>query len=110
MGIDRPLLERRLDELYAIGAEREGGTYRPLYGAAWAAAGDRVEQWMRDAGLNTRRDAVGNIWGRAEGTGKSIVTGSHIDTVRRGGRLGGALGILARRTAVAALPKAKGQP
>src|SRR5712664_1548381 len=105
------LLERRLDERYAIGAEPEGGgTYRPLYGAAWAAAGDRVEQWMRDAGLKTRRDAVGNIWGRAEGTGKSIVTGSHIDTVRRGGRLDGALGIVAGLTAVEALLKDKGKP
>ena len=70
MGIDRRLLERRLDELYAIGAEADGGTYRPLYGVAWAAAGDRVEQWMRDAGLKTHRDAVGNIWGRVEGSGK----------------------------------------
>ena len=110
MRIDGALLERRLDELYAIGAEPDGGTYRPLYGAAWAAAGDRVEQWMRDAGLKTRRDAVGNIWGRAEGTGKSIVTGSHIDTVRRGGRLDGALGIVAGLTAVEALLKDKGKP
>jgi len=110
MGIDRPLLERRLDELYAIGAEREGGTYRPLYGVAWAAAGDRVEQWMRDAGLKTRRDAVGNIWGRVEGSGKSIVTGSHIDTVRRGGRLDGALGIVAGLTAVETLLKTNGKP
>ena len=110
MGIDRALLERRLDELYAIGAEPDGGAYRPLYGAAWAAAGDRVERWLKDAGLKTRRDAVGNIWGRADGTGKSIVTGSHIDTVRHGGRLDGALGIVAGLTAVAALLKEKGKP
>ncbi|HLQ59347.1 MAG TPA: M20 family metallo-hydrolase, partial [Gemmatimonadales bacterium] len=105
------LLERRLDELYAIGAEPEGGgTYRPLYGAAWAAAGERVERWMKDAGLKTHRDAVGNVWGRAAGNGKSIVTGSHIDTVRHGGRLDGALGIVAGLTAVAALLKEKGNP
>src|SRR6266436_6151425 len=112
MGIDRALLERRLDELYAIGAEPDGGAYRPLYGAAWATAVDRVERWLRDAGLKTRRDAVGNLWGRAEGTdkGKSIVTGSHIDTVRHGGRLDGALGIVAGLTAVESLLKAKGQP
>src|SRR5437016_13069795 len=110
MVTDRRLLERRLDELYAIGAQPDGGTYRPLYGVAWAAAGDRIEQWMRDAGLKTRRDAVGNIWGRVEGTGKSIVTGSHIDTVRHGGRLDGALGIVAGLTAVESLLKAKGKP
>jgi len=106
------VLELRLDELYAIGAEPEGGAYRPLYGAAWAAAVERVEGWMRDAGLETRRDAVGNLWGRATGSEpeKSIVTGSHIDTVRGGGRLDGALGIVAGLTAVETLLKDKGQP
>ena len=110
--VDSALLERRLDELYTIGAEPDGGTFRPLYGTAWSAAGDRVERWLKEAGLKTRRDAVGNLWGRAEGTekGKSIVTGSHIDTVRRGGRLDGALGIVAGLTAVESLLKEKGTP
>jgi len=105
MPIDAGLLERRLDELYAIGD-------RGLYDSAWATALDRVERWMKDAGLKTRRDAVGNLWGRAEGadTGKSIVTGSHIDTVRNGGRLDGALGIVAGLTAVEALLRDKGKP
>src|SRR5439155_1484580 len=112
MGIDPALLERRLDELYVIGAEPDGGAYRPLDGAAWATAVERVERWLKDAGLKTGRDAVGNLWGRAEGTnkGKSIVTGSHIDTVRHGGRLDGALGIVAGLTAVEALLKEKGKP
>jgi allantoate deiminase len=112
MRIDSALLEHRLDELYAIGAEPEGGAYRPLYGAAWATAVERVERWVKDAGLKTWRDAVGNLWGRAEGTdkGKSIVTGSHIDTVRHGGRLDGALGIVAGLTAVEALLTEKGKP
>jgi len=112
MGIDRTLLERRLDELYAIGAEPDGSAYRPLYGAAWATAVERVERWLKDAGLTTRRDAVGNLWGRADGTdkGKSIVTGSHIDTVRHGGRLDGALGIVAGLSAVEAVLKEKGKP
>ena len=112
MVIDRTLLEQRLDELYAIGAEPDGGTYRPLYGATWATAVERVERWLKDGGLKTRRDAVGNLWGSIAGTdkGKSIVTGSHIDTVRRGGRLDGALGIVAGLTAVEALLKDKGKP
>src|SRR2546422_4027139 len=110
MRIDGALLEPRLDELYAIGAQPEGGAYRPLYCPAWAAAVDLVQKWMKDAGLETRRDAVGNLWGRAEGAGKAIVTGSHIDTVRHGGRLDGALGIVAGLTAVQALLKANGKP
>jgi allantoate deiminase len=112
MAIDRALLEQRLDELYAIGAQPDGGVYRPLYGAAWASAVDRVEQWFKVAGLAPRRDAVGNLWGLVEGRdkGKRIVTGSHIDTVRHGGRLDGALGIVAGLTAVESLLKEKGQP
>ena len=112
MRTDRSALETRLDELYTIGAEPEGGAYRPLYGTAWAAAGELVERWMKHAGLTTRHDAVGNIWGRAAGTEKanSIVTGSHIDTVRRGGRLDGALGIVAGLTAVESLLASHGKP
>jgi len=105
-------LHQRLDELYAIGSLPDGGTYRPLYSRAWAAAVERVEHWFKDAGLKTHHDAVGNLWGRADGTeqGKSIVTGSHIDTVRQGGRLDGALGIVAGLTAVETLLKTKGTP
>src|SRR5438876_11042961 len=112
MGMDPAFLERRRGELYVIGAEPDGGAYRPLYGPAWATAVERVERWLKDAGLRTRRDAVGNLWGRAEGTdgGKSIVTGSHIDTVRHGGRLDGALGIVAGLTAVESLLKTNGKP
>lgn len=105
-------LEQRLDALYAIGAQSDGGAYRGLYDHAWAEAVDLVERWFTDAGLKTRRDAVGNLWGRVDGTnrGKSVVTGSHIDTVRRGGRLDGALGIVAGLTAVEALLHDQGQP
>jgi allantoate deiminase len=112
MRIDAALLERQLDELYAIGAEPSGGSYRPLYGTAWAAACDHVERWMKEAGLAVRRDAVGNLWGRAEGSGggKAVATGSHIDTVRHGGRLDGALGITAGLAALRALIEARGKP
>jgi allantoate deiminase len=101
-----------LDDLYAIGAEPGGGCYRPLYGTAWAEACDRAARWMKDAGLAVRRDAVGNMWGRLDGSGggKAVVTGSHIDTVRRGGRLDGALGITAGLAALRALTEARGKP
>jgi allantoate deiminase len=113
MRIDTGELERELDELYSIGAEPGGGVYRPLYSEPWAAALERVEQWMQRTGLITRRDAVGNLWGRVDGTSadtKAVVTGSHIDTVRHGGRLDGALGIVAGLTSVRALLEARGKP
>jgi allantoate deiminase len=108
--LDDVLLRRYLDDLYAIGAEPGGGAYRPLYSDAWVLACDLVAGWMNQAGLAVRRDAVGNIWGRLEGTGNAVVTGSHIDTVRRGGRLDGALGIVAGLVAVRALAQAHGKP
>jgi allantoate deiminase len=112
MHIDEALLHRYLDDLYAIGAEAGGGCYRPLYGTAWAAACDLVERWMKEAGLAVRRDAVGNIWGRfgGSGGGEAVVTGSHIDTVRHGGRLDGALGIAAGLAALRGVIEARGKP
>jgi len=97
VNIDEGLLRRFLDELYAV------GSYRPLYSDAWAVACNLVEGWMKDAGLAVRRDAVGNLWGRIEGKGTAVVTGSHIDTVRNGGRLDGALAISAGLVAIRAL-------
>jgi allantoate deiminase len=54
-----------------------------------------VDGWMRDAGLATRRDPLGNLIGRRSGAGeRALVLGSHLDTVRDAGRYDGALGVL----------------
>ena len=103
--IDERRLLRRLDDLAQRGALPHGGIYRPLYSPAWSSAMDLVTAWMKEAGLLTRRDAVGNVWGRIEGSrgGRVIATGSHIDTVRGGGALDGALGVVAGIEAVSSL-------
>jgi allantoate deiminase len=49
---------------------------------------------MRAAGLAVRVDAVGNLVGRREGGAKTLLLGSHLDTVRAAGRFDGALGVL----------------
>jgi allantoate deiminase len=103
--IDERRLLRRLDDLAQRGAIPTGGIYRPLYSPAWTSAMDLVSGWMRESGLLTKRDAVGNVWGRIEGSrgGRVIATGSHIDTVRGGGALDGALGVVAAVEAVSSL-------
>ncbi len=54
-----------------------------------------VDGWMREAGLHTRRDPLGNLFGRRPGGGdRALVLGSHIDTVRDAGRYDGPLGVL----------------
>ena len=103
--IDERRLLRRLDDLAQHGALAQGGIYRPLYSSAWSSAMELVTSWMKEAGLLVRRDAVGNVWGRIEGSrgGRVIATGSHIDTVRGGGALDGALGVVAGIEAVSSL-------
>src|SRR5204863_5421657 len=103
--IDERRLLRRLDDLAQRGALAQGGIYRPLYSSAWSSAMEVVTSWMKEAGLLVRRDGVGNVWGRIEGSrgGRVIATGSHIDTVRGGGALDGALGVVAGIEAVSSL-------
>jgi len=112
VAIDERRLLRRLDELAQRGALPGGGLYRALYTPSWVSATELVSGWMKEAGLLVRRDAVGNIWGRVEGSrgGRAIVTGSHIDTVRGGGPLDGALGVVAAVEAVASLVSQLGRP
>jgi len=52
------------------------------------------------------------VWGRIEGSrgGRAIVTGSHLDTVRGGGALDGALGVVAGIEAVASVVAHAGRP
>jgi allantoate deiminase len=67
---------------------------------------------MRTAGLDVRGDAVGNLFGRLQGSDESrtILTGSHFDTVPLGGKFDGALGILAGIVALQALHEHLGKP
>ena len=59
---------------------------------------------MRDVGLEVRRDAFGNLYGRLEGTDPSLPavrTGSHVDTTLNAGRYDGVVGVLGAIEAVA---------
>jgi allantoate deiminase len=52
--------------------------------------------WMEQAGMSARRDTAGNLLGRYEGEtpdAPALLIGSHIDSVRNGGRYDGALGV-----------------
>ncbi|MBI4493985.1 MAG: M20 family metallo-hydrolase [Chloroflexi bacterium] len=110
--LDPAMLQRHIDELGAIGALAEGGLYRGVYTPAWAEAMALVQGWLEALGLETRRDAVGNLFGRLPGTEsqRAVLSGSHIDTVRQGGKYDGALGIHAAIAAIGALKAAYGRP
>lgn len=57
---------------------------------------DLVVSWMHDCDLEVSIDAIGNVIGIWNvGTGAPVMSGSHIDTVRTGGRFDGCYGVLA---------------
>ena len=64
---------------------------------AHRACAQRISHWMKDCGFDeVEIDAVGNVVGRyhpSTANGKYLLTGSHYDTVRNGGKYDGRLGI-----------------
>lgn len=100
-----------VETLGAIGEQPGGGIVRHVYDPAWSAARQQVMTWMREAGLEVREDAVGNVFGRIQGeSDRTILTGSHIDTVVLGGRYDGGLGVLSALAALRALKRHGGRP
>ncbi|MDB6001073.1 MAG: N-carbamoyl-L-amino-acid hydrolase-like protein [Rhizobacter sp.] len=65
---------------------------------AHRACAAQLVAWMKECGFDeVGIDAVGNVVGRYHGTDRSapaLMTGSHYDTVRNGGKYDGRLGIL----------------
>ena len=84
-----------LEEVALLGAD-DGGVSR----FAWTPELARANAWLVDhlteLGLTAEVDPAGNVLGRwDEGEGGAVLVGSHLDTVPRGGRYDGALGVLA---------------
>jgi allantoate deiminase len=70
------------------------------------AVHSHVSQWMRNAGMTCRTDAIGNLIGRRESAQKNCKTllmGSHLDTVPNAGRYDGILGVVLALALVEAL-------
>src|SRR5882672_5759833 len=64
---------------------------------AHQTAAAEIAGWMIEAGMQVEIDAIGNVVGRyaaTDPTAKVLLTGSHFDTVRNGGKYDGRLGIL----------------
>jgi len=98
LGIDIDRLQARLADLAAVGAiEGTAGSSRLALTDADKAGRDLVITWMRDLGLDVTIDSIGNVVGVMPGEieGPAVMCGSHIDTVRTGGRYDGNLGVLA---------------
>ena len=98
-------LRARIDQLAAITAE-PGHITRVFMSPEQRRASDRLLTWMREAGMQAREDAVGNVVGRYEGERPglpALLLGSHVDTVRHAGRWDGPLGVVTAVACVDAL-------
>lgn len=86
----------RLDQLAAV-TSTPGEITRLYLTREHREAAELVSGWMREAGLAVVIDAAGTVVGRSEGaleTAKTLLIGSHIDTVRDAGRYDGCLGVV----------------
>ncbi|PLS81277.1 MAG: allantoate amidohydrolase [Chloroflexi bacterium] len=86
----------RADGLAAI-SEEPARLTRRFATAALKLATNTVAGWMRAAGMQVRHDNVGNLVGRyegAHGATKTLLLGSHLDSVRDAGKYDGPLGVL----------------
>ena len=79
----------------------DGEIWRAAYTPEDRIAKNILREWIEEQGLEYREDAIGNVYGRLPGTEPgTVLTGSHLDTVKNGGKYDGALGVV---TGVAAL-------
>lgn len=89
-------LVRMLDQLGRV-TDEPGRLTRTFLSPAMRRANALVGGWMKEAGLAVRVDALGNVIGRLEAAdrrAKTLLFGSHLDTVRDAGRFDGPLGVV----------------
>jgi beta-ureidopropionase / N-carbamoyl-L-amino-acid hydrolase len=93
-------------------SEMQGGLTCTYFSNAHQAVAQELRTWMRSAGLRAEIDAVGNVVGRYESTApgaRTLIVGSHYDTVANAGRYDGRLGILTALVVAEELVRAQQQ-
>ena len=96
------LVMHRCEALAQI-TDEPGRLTRTFASPAMRRANQLVGSWMRKAGLQVWVDAAFNLLGRWNSTqrgAKTLLIGSHLDTVRDAGKYDGPLGVLAAIAAV----------
>jgi len=100
--LDKQWIMDAISNFAKIGMGQQGVT-RLAFSEEERDAKEYAADLMRQAGLNVHVDAVGNVFGRLEGTdhrGKVVMTGSHVDTPPNGGKFDGVVGVVAGLAAI----------
>jgi hydantoinase/carbamoylase family amidase len=102
-----PDLHEAIDRLAGFNDDPDaGGITREVYTPTYREGLEYVMDLMREAGLEPRLDAFGNLFGRWAGSepdAPAVLTGSHVDTTLNAGRYDGVVGVLGAIEAVRAL-------
>jgi allantoate deiminase len=103
-----PSADRILERCEALArlSEHDDGLTRVYLSEEHRRANALVSEWMREAGMTARIDAIGNVCGRYEGSRPALpclMLGSHLDTVRDAGKYDGMLGIVTAIECIGAL-------
>jgi len=102
-----PALHEAIAELATYNDDpAAGGITREVFTPTYERSVEFVAGLMRDAGLEVRRDAFGNLYGRLEGAEPELPcvrTGSHVDTTLNAGAYDGVVGVLGAIEAVRGL-------
>jgi N-carbamoyl-L-amino-acid hydrolase len=94
MPVDAKAAVELLKELRALTAD-EHGAQRLAWSPVWLKARSWFESKLRELPVEHHYDAAGNSWSTLSGASeKTLILGSHIDSVPNGGWLDGCLGVI----------------
>ncbi|CAK9861592.1 unnamed protein product [Sphagnum jensenii] len=111
--VDGHRLQQQIDELSSFSDTPPPSVTRILFTGNDVAARRYVKGAMKEVGLLVREDAIGNIFGRWEGSIPGIpgvASGSHTDAIPYAGKYDGVVGVLGAIAAVRALKRIGFQP
>ncbi|GAQ80848.1 ureidoglycolate amidohydrolase [Klebsormidium nitens] len=112
-GITPGRMKQLFEDLAAFTDSAPPSVTRLVFTDTDMQARKHIKQLMTDAGLIIREDAMGNIFGRWQGSDPDagvVLSGSHSDSIVLGGRYDGTVGVLGAISAIKALREAGFKP
>ncbi|CAN8232604.1 unnamed protein product [Cochlearia groenlandica] len=113
LSVDSQGLQNQIDELSNFSDSPSPSVTRVLYTDKDVLARSYVKTLMALAGLSVKEDAVGNIFGRWNGSEPNlpcVATGSHIDAIPFSGKYDGVVGVLGAIEAINVLKRSGFKP